>query len=305
MLPSWRASSAAENDRTISSRPGTGARAFSARTSETPERRETINSWWDLEAARFGAKLDLLRRAHRLGDDVIAAETEADQRGDRSVLIIAPVALGAAGRERVAGHEVAILKGALGLIVQRRADVLDRIDEVQAVREQLQVGLFRGQRGRRRHLELREIEQRTGMRRADRLRRAEAARSPRSRRGASESASVAGGAVDRDELVELGVRDRDRRHHLGVGFDRHRLQDGQHDVVDAGKKFRKRVARGRGVEQQLRVDDVLVAFGIEREDAHAGAEFEIDDVDRAPMRTIRSAVPKAPAMVGKTTRCSR
>ena len=32
---------------------------------------------WDLEAARFCAKLDLFRRAHRLGDDVIAAEAEA------------------------------------------------------------------------------------------------------------------------------------------------------------------------------------------------------------------------------------
>ncbi len=59
-----------------------------------------------------------------------------------------------------------------------------------------------------------------------------------------------------------------------------RLQDRQNDVVDTGKKFGKRVARGRGVEQKLRVDDVLVAVGIKREDAHAGAEFEIDDVDR-------------------------
>ena len=49
-----------------------------------------------------------------------------------------------------------------------------------------------------------------------------------------------------------------------------RLQDGQNDVVDAGEEFGKRVARGRGVEQQLRVDDVLVAVGIEREDPHAG-----------------------------------
>ena len=37
----------------------------------------------DFEAARFGAKLDLFRRAHRLGDNVVAGETEADQRGDR------------------------------------------------------------------------------------------------------------------------------------------------------------------------------------------------------------------------------
>ena len=99
------------------------------------------------------------------------------------------MALGAACRKRVAGHEVAILKGALGLVVQRRADVLDRVDEVQAVGEQLQVGFFRGRRGGRRHLELREIEQRAGMRRADRPRRAEAAQAPRSRRGVGESAS--------------------------------------------------------------------------------------------------------------------
>ena len=45
------------------------------------------------------------------------------------------------------------------------------------------------------------------------------------------------------------------------------------------KNFGQRVARGRGVEQELRVDDVLVAVRIEREHAHAGAELEIDDVD--------------------------
>ena len=52
-----------------------------------------------------------------------------------------------------------------------------------------------------------------------------------------------------------------------------RLQDCQNDVFDAGKKFRKRVARGRGIEQKLRVDDVLVAIGIERENAHAGCRI--------------------------------
>ena len=45
------------------------------------------------------------------------------------------------------------------------------------------------------------------------------------------------------------------------------------------KNSRKRVARGRGVEQELRVDDVLVAIRVKRENAHAGAEFEIDNVD--------------------------
>ena len=39
------------------------------------------------------------------------------------------------------------------------------------------------------------------------------------------------------------------------------------------------MAGGRGIEQQLRVDDVLVAIGIKRENAHAAAEFEIDNVD--------------------------
>ena len=41
------------------------------------------------------------------------------------------------------------------------------------------------------------------------------------------------------------------------------------------------MASGGGVEQELRVDDVLVAIGIEREDAHAGAKFEIDYVNGA------------------------
>ena len=74
------------------------------------------------------------------------------------------MAYGAAGRKRVAGHEVAALQRAFRLIVQRRANVLDRIDEVQAGGEQRKVVAGRG----RRHRELGEIEQRTGMRRADR-----------------------------------------------------------------------------------------------------------------------------------------
>ena len=52
-----------------------------------------------------------------------------------AALFVAPMALGAAGRKRVAGHLVATLKGALGLVVQRLADIPDRVDEVQAVRE--------------------------------------------------------------------------------------------------------------------------------------------------------------------------
>ena len=83
----------------------------------------------------------------------------------------------------------------------------------------------------------------------------------------------AGRAVERDKLIELGGRHCDGRDHLGVELDRHRLQDGQNDVFDAGKEFRKRVAGGRGIEQQLRVDDVLVAIGIKRENAHAGCRI--------------------------------
>ena len=89
----------------------------------------------------------------------------------------------------------------------------------------------------------------------------------------------AGRAVARDKRIELGVRHRDGRDHLGIQLDRHRLQDCQDDVLDPGEKFRKRVASGRGVEQKLRVDDVLVAIGIKRENAHAAAKFEINHVD--------------------------
>ena len=50
-----------------------------------------------------------------------------------------PVAHGAAGRKRVAGHEVAGVQGLFGLIVQRLANVLDRVDQVQAGGEQRKV----------------------------------------------------------------------------------------------------------------------------------------------------------------------
>ena len=40
------------------------------------------------------------------------------------------------------------------------------------------------------------------------------------------------------------------------------------------------MARSDGVEQQLRVDDVDIAVRIKRANAHAGAEFIVDHVDR-------------------------
>ena len=57
----------------------------------------------------------------------------------RGAGLVMPAAHGAAGRKRVARHDVAVLERALGLIAQRRAEVLDRVDEVQAGGEQLQV----------------------------------------------------------------------------------------------------------------------------------------------------------------------
>jgi hypothetical protein len=77
-------------------------------------------------------------------------------------------------------------------------------------------------------------------------------------------------------VCNIGGRD-----HLGVWFDRLRLQDRQDDMLDAGKKSRERMPRGCRVEGQLRVQDVLVAIRIEREDAHAGAEFVVDNLDCA------------------------
>ena len=81
----------------------------------------------------------------RLGEDVVAREPEADSAASAAASSC-PGAHGAAGRERVAGHEVAVLQGVLGLIVQRLADVLDRVDQVQAVGEQLQVAPSRPSR---------------------------------------------------------------------------------------------------------------------------------------------------------------
>ena len=85
LLLSGRVSSAAAKDRTSSSRPGTGTRAFSTRTSEVPERVETMISGGILSAARFGAALDLSRRAHGLGDEVVTAR----DRGRSSASIAA------------------------------------------------------------------------------------------------------------------------------------------------------------------------------------------------------------------------
>ena len=136
MPPSWKAASAAEKDRTSSLRPGTGARAFSLRTSETPEGCETINSVGTLRPRAFARISTCLGERSVSDENVIAGEPELEQ-GRRGGGLVAPMAHGAAGRKRVAGHGVAGVQGLLGLIAQRRADVLDRIDEVQAGGEQL------------------------------------------------------------------------------------------------------------------------------------------------------------------------
>jgi hypothetical protein len=77
------------------------------------------------------------------------------------------------------------------------------------------------------------------------------------------------------------------------------LQDGQNDIVDAGEKLGHRVARGRAVEHELCVDDVLGADGIERENAHAGAKFEVDYVDGAADADDQVARPKGAGDGGK------
>ena len=70
-----------------------------------------------------------------IGNNVVATETEALQRGYRRTFIITPMALGAAGRKRISRYKVAILKRALRLIVERGANVLDRVDEDQPIDE--------------------------------------------------------------------------------------------------------------------------------------------------------------------------
>ena len=121
--------SAAENDRTISLRPGIGARAFSTRTSETPERMRNDEFLGDFEAARFGANLDLFWRAHRLGDDVVADEAERDQRSERVASRRASGVRRGLPKARSRAR-CRRMQGLFGLIVQRLANVLDRIDEV-------------------------------------------------------------------------------------------------------------------------------------------------------------------------------
>ena len=77
------------------------------------------------------------------------------------------------------------------------------------------------------------------------------------------------------------MRDRDRRHHFSVRFDRHRLQDRQDDFISVSKKFRMRMAGAGGVELKLLIDDVVVAIRAKCENAHPAAEFEVNNVDGA------------------------
>src|SRR5215831_8214057 len=74
---------------------------------------------------------------------------EANERADRRVLIV-PAPFGAPRRERVARYDVAILQRGLRLVMQRRANVFDRINKAQAVGERLQIGSLIGRHTRRR-----------------------------------------------------------------------------------------------------------------------------------------------------------
>ena len=68
------------------------------------------------------------------GERMLSATTSSRSRPSRNSAAIAALsscqcALGAARRECVAGHDVTVLQRALRLIVQRGANVLDRVDE--------------------------------------------------------------------------------------------------------------------------------------------------------------------------------
>src|SRR5258708_24467639 len=114
------------------------------------------------------------------------------------------------GRKRVAGHVVAVLQRALDLVVQRRAKIFDCVGEVQSGGERLQIGGLVSQRSRwRRHHELREVEQRTGMRWANWPRGTEATPVGSLQARRRRECCLASCAIAGDESVELGVRDRD------------------------------------------------------------------------------------------------
>ncbi len=75
---------------------------------------------WDFEAAGLRSDFNLLGRTRVSTRTSSAGETETNERRNRSDFVM-PMAHGAAGRKRVAGHEVAGVEGLLGLIVQRPA----------------------------------------------------------------------------------------------------------------------------------------------------------------------------------------
>src|SRR5262245_43778924 len=161
---------------------------------------------WDFQAPRFGTQFHLPRRAQDFVDDVVARKAEPKQRADGRVLV-APAPLSTARRECVAGHGVAILQSGLRLIVQRHFDVFDRIDEVQAGGERLQIGAFVDRRARRRrHHELRQIKQGSGMRGADGPRRTEAAMRAALQARCGGERLCASAAVAYDELIKFSVR---------------------------------------------------------------------------------------------------
>ena len=141
-LPSLEGCKCLAKIRTISSRPRTGARAFSLLTSETPERLETDHFLWDFDAARLGALLDLRRRAHRLLDDIVTHQAEMEERGRHGGLVL-PGAHGAAFGQRVAGNGMAGVERLLSLVAQRCTDLFNRVDQVQAVGERAIVILRR------------------------------------------------------------------------------------------------------------------------------------------------------------------
>ena len=105
----------------------------------------------------------------------------------------------------------------------------------------------------------------------------------------------AGVFVDRDEFIKLAVRHRNGQIHLASGSIDIGCRIVSSICSTPAKNSGNECRRSRRIEHKLRVQDINLALEIKRENAHAAAELEIDDVNSAADPNEQIAGPKGAA----------